>query len=181
VPFEATIRRPPFLGVAQSSRIGLGMLVSLLTVAGRCCVLRPEWCQQRCQTISATLLSLSTLSHRVSRQVWRPYPEHSSRRRDCHYAVTRVKASTPPRHSHSIQDAAHELRRRHLPQCRVHNTCQASCSRCGTVSARNHSETSTGGTSPLPHPPVSCSMPLGPSLSLTEEASRVFLASYFLL
>ena len=24
-------------------------------------------------------------------------------------------------------------------------------------------------SSPLPHPPVSCSMPLGPSLSLTEE------------
>jgi hypothetical protein len=33
-------------------------------------------------------------------------------------AVTRVKASTPPHHSHSIRDAANGLRRRHLPPCR---------------------------------------------------------------
>ena len=44
------------------------------------------------------------------------YP--SERRGDRSNAVTRVKASTPPRQSHAFQDAANGLRRRHLHPCR---------------------------------------------------------------
>jgi hypothetical protein len=45
----ATIRRHLFLGVVVGCRIGLDKLISLLTVAHHCSVLRAEWCQEWCQ------------------------------------------------------------------------------------------------------------------------------------
>ena len=57
VTFGATIRRHQFLGVAVHCRIGLFIAISLLEVARCFCVLRPEWCQKWCQTVSATPLA----------------------------------------------------------------------------------------------------------------------------
>ena len=48
--FGATIRRHRFLGVAGCCINRLSKRISLLVVAHRCCVLRPEWCQQWCQS-----------------------------------------------------------------------------------------------------------------------------------
>jgi hypothetical protein len=50
--FGATIRRHRLLRVAVRCRIGLSKPNYLLTVAHRCCVLRPGWCQEWCQTVS---------------------------------------------------------------------------------------------------------------------------------
>jgi hypothetical protein len=46
----ATIRQPPFPGVAVCCRIGLDKPISLLKVACGFCVLRSGWCQRWCQT-----------------------------------------------------------------------------------------------------------------------------------
>ena len=51
----ATIRRFLFLGDAEGCRNGVSKPISLLAVAHSCCVLRPEWCQQWCQTASTSL------------------------------------------------------------------------------------------------------------------------------
>jgi hypothetical protein len=52
--FGATIRRHRLPSVAVGCKTGLDKPIRLLTVAHDCCVLRPEWCQQWCQTVSPT-------------------------------------------------------------------------------------------------------------------------------
>src|SRR4028118_1437644 len=54
--FGATIRRHLFLGVVGYCRIGKDRPISLLAVAHRFSMLRPEWCQQWCQMASAAPL-----------------------------------------------------------------------------------------------------------------------------
>jgi hypothetical protein len=50
----ATIRRHLFLGVAVRCRIGLDKAISVLVVARSFRVLRSEWCQKWCQTVSTS-------------------------------------------------------------------------------------------------------------------------------
>src|SRR5829696_5081777 len=52
--FGATIRRHRLPRVVEGCKTGLDKRVPLLAVAHRCCVLRPGWCQQWCQTASLT-------------------------------------------------------------------------------------------------------------------------------
>src|SRR5215207_1731365 len=54
--FGATIRRHLFPSVARCYIIGLCEPISLLRLAHRRCVLRSGWCQECCQTPSATPL-----------------------------------------------------------------------------------------------------------------------------
>jgi hypothetical protein len=54
--FGTTIRRHLFLCVAIRCKIGVSKPFSLLSVARRFSVLRPEWCQKWCQIASVAPL-----------------------------------------------------------------------------------------------------------------------------
>src|SRR5215211_8941779 len=65
---RATIRRPPFPGVALCCRIGSDKPTSLLAVARPFCVFRAEWCQMWCQMASIAPPIRWVLSHRGPRR-----------------------------------------------------------------------------------------------------------------
>jgi len=93
--FGATIRRHLFLGVAVSCRIGLDKLISLLTVAHHCSVLRAEWCQEWCQKYANFT---SQFVFQASRNLHASHPSTND-------ALDRVAAWQPDRWCHHIAEA----------------------------------------------------------------------------
>jgi hypothetical protein len=86
----ATIRCHRFLGVAGCCRIGLDKRISLLVVAHRCCVLRPEWCQKWCQTVSPTTSVVRIVAPSTSSDAATSFSIEAAPR-DCPRAATREK------------------------------------------------------------------------------------------